>query len=419
MKLLHVFCTLAFTAIASAETIVVCPSGCQYISINEAIDAAQDGDVIELLGGTYFEGQPVNTSGKMLTIRGTVDKDGELLSILDGSDQHTVLECVDGEGPATLFKDLIVQNGRSPKGGGMIIENAGPTIEGCIFRNNSSLEGGGGMYIEGGLSTAVNNCAFRRNKAGTGGPTRGGAVFISEEFLKDSEVVTFDECVFDRNTAIYGGGIYTLSSVTIMNSTFTLNQSEQVGGGIYFARGVNTPEDSLASELIDCVFAENLSKGVGGGLYCQEFHRPNGNGLGLCGNAPENWSGYSYIGSYACQSLLPDCGDCSDDDSDGVPDFSDICPEGDDTIDTDQDGTPDFCDECPTDPLKTMPGRCGCNVIETDLTGDIDCDGDEDIDDYNALGNSIGTCTGDLNGDGVVDGQDLAVILAAWGFCAE
>ena len=188
---------------------------------------------------------------------------------------------------------------------------------------------------------------------------------------------------------------------------------------MYFARDVNTPEGALASELVDCVFADNLSKGVGGGLYCQEFHRPDGNGLGLCGNAPENWSGYSYIGSYACQSLLPDCGDCSDADSDGVPDFNDICPGGDDTIDTDEDGTPDFCDECPTDPLKTMPGRCGCDVIETDLSGDIDCDGDEDIDDYNALGNSIGTCTGDLNGDGVVDGQDLAVILAAWGLCAE
>lgn len=105
-RLIPLFCTLTLTAIASAETIVVCPSGCQYSSINEAIDAAQDGDVIELLSGTYFEGQPVNTSGKMLTIRGTVDKDEGLLSILDGSDQHTVLVCVDGEGPATLFKDL-------------------------------------------------------------------------------------------------------------------------------------------------------------------------------------------------------------------------------------------------------------------------------------------------------------------------
>ena len=34
---------------ATADTLTVCASGCQYTSINAAIDAASDGDVILLL----------------------------------------------------------------------------------------------------------------------------------------------------------------------------------------------------------------------------------------------------------------------------------------------------------------------------------------------------------------------------------
>ncbi len=43
--------------------------------------------------------------------------------------------------------------------------------------------------------------------------------------------------------------------------------------------------------------------------------------------------------------------------------------------DGDGDGTIDACDGCPTDPLKTAPGVCGCNVSDTDGDGDgtADC----------------------------------------------
>ncbi|MGB0325696.1 MAG: hypothetical protein ACPGGL_09225, partial [Phycisphaerales bacterium] len=49
--------------------------------------------------------------------------------------------------------------------------------------------------------------------------------------------------------------------------------------------------------------------------------------------------------------------------------------------DTDADGTCDENDLCPLDPEKSEPGNCGCGVPETDVFGDLDCDGDYDIDD--------------------------------------
>ncbi len=56
------------------------------------------------------------------------------------------------------------------------------------------------------------------------------------------------------------------------------------------------------------------------------------------------------------------------------------------SVDTDGDGVPDTEDRCPSDPNKTEPGICGCNVPETDTDGDRapDC-----IDQYPDDPNSI------------------------------
>ena len=61
-------------------------------------------------------------------------------------------------------------------------------------------------------------------------------------------------------------------------------------------------------------------------------------------------------------------GTSQDCDSNGVPDE---CQP-----DTDGDGAIDACDGCPNDPLKTVPGNCGCGVPETpdsDGDGTFDC----------------------------------------------
>ena len=49
---------------ATAETITVCAKGCDYTSINAAIAAASDGDVIQLAAETYYEGEVIDLLGK-------------------------------------------------------------------------------------------------------------------------------------------------------------------------------------------------------------------------------------------------------------------------------------------------------------------------------------------------------------------
>ena len=142
---------LAFSSVtASADTITVCASGCDYTSINAAIDAASDGDVIQLAAETYFEGQVIDTLGKAITLRGVLDKKGEPASVLDGAGSHRVLICESGEGAETIFERLVIRNGLASgnppdnRGGGMYNNsNSSPTLTDCTFTSNSAYSGGG------------------------------------------------------------------------------------------------------------------------------------------------------------------------------------------------------------------------------------------------------------------------------------
>ena len=94
--------------------------------------------------------------------------------------------------------------------------------------------------------------------------------------------------------------------------------------------------------------------------------------------------------STVCVTLdtSPDCN------GNGVPDSDDIA--GGDSADADGDGVPD---------------ECGC-------VGDLDGDGIVDVNDILVLiGQFGGPGTGDFDGDGLVDADDLLTILGQWGPC--
>ena len=81
----------AFTAsAATAETITVCASGCDYTSIRTAIDNASDGDVSSSPTSRYAEDSPIDTLGKAITIRGATDESGHRFP---SSTATTVIAC--------------------------------------------------------------------------------------------------------------------------------------------------------------------------------------------------------------------------------------------------------------------------------------------------------------------------------------
>lgn len=140
---------------AGAETITVCSNGCDHSSVNAAIAASSDGDVIQLSAETYAEGVVIDTNGKAITLRGVTGKGGVALSVLDGGESHRVLQCINGETGTTTFENLVIQKGQDFEGGGMFNLGSSPTLNNCEFAGNRGVYDGGGMFNQQSSSPAA------------------------------------------------------------------------------------------------------------------------------------------------------------------------------------------------------------------------------------------------------------------------
>ena len=84
---------IATTGVAQADTITVCASGCDYTSIQAAVNAASAGDMIEVHSGTYYEN--VNVTKQLLTLRG-VDSGGSIPVVDAGGIRSAIILSADG-----------------------------------------------------------------------------------------------------------------------------------------------------------------------------------------------------------------------------------------------------------------------------------------------------------------------------------
>ncbi|MCH8343987.1 MAG: right-handed parallel beta-helix repeat-containing protein [Planctomycetes bacterium] len=232
-----------------------------FPTIQEAINAAMDGDEVEVHPGTYNEA--IDFLGKAITVRSS---DGPDVTTIDATGLNdSVVKCVSGEGPETVLQGFTITGGSGPSGGGMRNISSSPTVTNCTFSGNtlSKFEDGGGMYNSGG-SPAVTNCTFSANTA-----NRGGGMFN----FGGSPTVT--NCVFSKNqvsgpcdfggVSCYGagGGMYNgNSSPTVTNCAFTANSAGSGGG-------MSNHDSSLI--ITDCVFTGNsavaINDAAGGGMY--------------------------------------------------------------------------------------------------------------------------------------------------------
>jgi len=160
--------------------------------------------------------------------------------------------------PQTILDGLIITGGNAKgsvtNGGGMYNgENSSPTINNCMFIENSASNSGGGMYITNFQSKpTLNGCTFVHNWAGTGGGI----------FNTNNSFPTLTDCNFIENYAnTSGGGIHNdYGSLTLNTCTFVGNSAVRDGGGVYC---VNNSHPFLT----DCVFNTNIAARDGGGIY--------------------------------------------------------------------------------------------------------------------------------------------------------
>ena len=401
------------TSTASAQTTrTVCASGCDFTSINAAIDAAVEGDVIQLSAETYYEGAVIDLDGKGVHLLGATNGCGGPASVLDGGRQHRVLNCITGETAATMFSNLVIQNGNvsSDAGGGVKIDGASPVFENCVFSRNQvgNCCGGGGADIRNSSSPVFRQCVFTENRAAA-------SAALSSNYQSST---TLENCIVVRNQATSGPG----SGLGFLN------------GGSSLVSGCIISGNSGASGWgSNAIYTGGATLTITGTVVCGDsisggYTDGGGNCIGSCDTCAPTY------GDYDCDGVTDDVDLCSfddaaDSDGDGTTDCLDQCPDdpekttpgqcgcGNPETDTDEDGTADCNDACPDDPLKTQPGICGCGIadLDTDEDGTLDCN-DECPDD--PLKTTPGVCgcgyvdvAGDTETDSDLDGTPDCVDL--------
>lgn len=212
-----------------AAELIVRPDGTgDFPTIQEAVNAAAEGDTVRLTAGVFTGtgNRDIRFFGKAILVAGAssaltrIDLAGELV-------RGFVFDA--GETTKSQVSDLAIANGVHPDGGAVLVASASPTISRCTFEGNvgTYLGVGSGGAIHATLSQArFVDCRFLGNSAGTG-----GAVVV-----QGFATVELEGCDFVGNRAESGlGGAVLLSGVgdaSIVDCLFADNESFTGGGGL-------------------------------------------------------------------------------------------------------------------------------------------------------------------------------------------
>jgi len=252
-----------FTAFLSAQTVEI--AGTSYQTIQEAVDAAQADDVIDITG--VHEIGPAlsipNTFSGAITLRGTDPSTDRLEGVAfdqtnqDGSvttgvrNRLLVLYQPTSQNVHLSIENLTLKNGNSTgqgetRGGAVYVNqnfNGSLSITNCVFDGNQGNEGGAIASL--GCDTTITDSTIK-NSDGTNG---GGMIFTNNGNNPDM-MVNISRSLITGNTANNGGGIYVngnngSSAITlnIENTTITANSAVSgtagAGGGAIWTKVAN------------------------------------------------------------------------------------------------------------------------------------------------------------------------------------
>ncbi|MAH67344.1 MAG: hypothetical protein CMJ27_13370 [Phycisphaerae bacterium] len=266
VALIFAACSTASASGVDGVRFTVCPSGCDYTSIQDAIDDAFAPSTIVVKAGTYNENE-INTSGLPYTITGEVASDGTLLTTISGAnldvdENSSVFYFNSGETSTTVIQNLIIADGNAHGyGGGIQVFNCSPTIKSCtitgnsaLYRNDGSAENnpsGGGIYLSG-SDSLIEDCTITSNRAqweGSKDAAGGSGVICSDSSP------SFVNCLIADNFGYNAGGAYCEydSEARFYKCVFSGN----VGGFYSAAPGALASVSGSNVSLKDCLLCDN------------------------------------------------------------------------------------------------------------------------------------------------------------------
>ncbi|PWB51921.1 MAG: hypothetical protein C3F06_09680 [Candidatus Methanoperedenaceae archaeon] len=197
------------------KTLIVCPSGCTYSSIQSAIDSASSGDTIEVHSGTYYENVDVNKKLKLKGIGSPVVDAGKNGSAI------------------TLFENGVILEGFTTIGStGSRKAGIKVTSSNNILINNTAHSNQNGIYLQFssnnqliGNTASWNNGIFDTNNG----------ILLSNS---NNNILSANTASYNGEDDLGGYGIYLKYSNnnTLSNNSANLNYND---GGIYLKNSGN------------------------------------------------------------------------------------------------------------------------------------------------------------------------------------
>lgn len=306
------------------EDYVATIDGTPYATLQDAIDAAENGKTVVLAKDvtaniSINKSITLDLNGKTLTGLG----DDSVVTITGSDTEVTVTSSAEGKGVIT--GGIGSKEHKNLFGGGLFIVDATVKLENLIVTKNQTVGLSGNYTRTGGGGIAAVNAAVTLNNVAVTENNRSAIINGGGSIFAEGGSLTIKGSTIEGNSSNgTGGGIFAENTLVDIDTSFIQkNHTQNNGGGIYIAndRGIcnqthpftfsekvtTMPEGE--SSISNTTIGDNIANGLGGGMYIGGGHCLRISNSTITGNRVENSSGDGQGGgivAYTCGNLTLD-----------------------------------------------------------------------------------------------------------------